>query len=489
MVALLLLIVPLLFASISLLAKAQAKWMTLFSSVITLGIAIIALINYYESSGSLLALNVSWVSSLGIHFNIGIDGISLVLVLLTALLFPFIVGSAFQHNYKNPQSFYALMLLMQFGLMGVFMARDAFLFYIFYELTLILIYFICAFWGGERSIPITIKFFIYTLAGSLLMLVALIYLYFKTPIPHTFDISAFYHLQLSASEQSFIFWAFFLAFAIKIPIFPFHTWQPDTYTVSPAAGTMLLAGLMLKMGIYGLIRFVLPIVPDALAQWGNTAIVLCIIGIIYASLIALRQNNLKTLVAYSSIAHVGLIAAGVLTLTPSGLQGAVIQMFNHGVNVVAMFFIIDLLEINYGTQWMGDFSGVAGMMKKFGVLTIIVLLGSVGLPLTNGFIGEFLLLNGLYQHSPWAAAFAGLTLILGAAYMLRFYRNVFLGEENAATKNGRDIHGNQLWILVPLVLLIIFFGILPNTLLTLSEGSVQQILQSIHQHYNTISTL
>lgn len=443
----------------------------------------------FYGDASKLEMNVPWIPGLGINFHIGLDGLSLLLVFLTALLYPFIIRASInpQSPVRNPKSFYALMMLMQFALIGVFMARDAFLFYVFYELALIPIYFICAFWGGERSIPITLKFFIYTLAGSLFMLIAILYLYFKTPTPHTFDITAFYNLSLTATEQAWLFWGFFLAFAIKIPIWPFHTWQPDTYTVSPAAGTMLLAGIMLKMGIYGLMRFVVPIVPEGIAQWGNFAMILCIIGIIYASLIALRQNDLKRLIAYSSIAHVGLMAAGVLTVNASGLQGAAIQMLNHGINVVAMFFMIDLIEQRYGTRNMNELSGIAAQMKRFSWLFVIVMLGSVGLPLTNGFIGEFLLLNGLYQHNAWYAAAAGLTIIFGAAYMLRLYRNVFLGEKSNFNNESGDVKGWETRILVAFSLLIILIGVYPLPWLELTSNSMQELIQYFSQQATAAS--
>ncbi|HYV95485.1 MAG TPA: NADH-quinone oxidoreductase subunit M [Chitinophagales bacterium] len=483
MYAAIFLIIPLLaLLSILIVDGKNSRQIALFASLAVLAYTIYTLV--FEQTGRVY-LDQDWVPDLGIRFHLEMDGISTILVLLTTLLYPFIIAASLKSSILNPKSFYALMMLMQFGLLGVFMAKDAFLFYVFYELTLVPVYFICAFWGGERSIPITLKFFIYTLAGSLFMLIAILYLYFRTPAPHTFDIESFYHLQLTSTQQAWIFWAFFLAFAVKIPIFPFHTWQPDTYTVSPVAGTMLLAGIMLKMGIYGLIRFVLPIVPEGVAAWGNTAMILCIIGIVYASAIALRQNDLKRLIAYSSIAHVGLIAAGTLAGTSSGVQGAVIQMFNHGVNVVALFFIIDILERRYGTRWMQDLSGVAGQMKRFSWLVIIVLLGSVGLPLTNGFVGEFLLLNGLYNHNAWFAAVAGLTLILGAAYMLRLYRNVFLGEANSVVLRnsieGGDVSGNENWILIPLCILVIAIGVYPNVLLNISQASVDSILQVFHQ--------
>lgn len=481
MLSVILLSIPLLFMFIILLMNENNSRMI---ALIASGAALLfALFNYFNfSSGNTnnLSFDIAWVQSLGIHFNIGIDGISMVLILLTTLLYPFIIASSSYSEIKKPKAFYSLILLMQFGLLGVFMAKDAFLFYVFYEVTLIPVYFICAIWGGERSVPITLKFFIYTLAGSLFMLIAIIYLYFKTPQAHTFDLQTFYHLQLSATEQAWIFWAFFLAFAIKIPVFPFHTWQPATYTVSPVSGTMLLAGIMLKMGIYGIIRFILPITPMAIAEWGNVAIVLCIIGIVYASLIALRQNDLKTLIAYSSISHVGLIAAGVLSVNSSGLQGAMIQMFSHGVNVVAMFFMIDIIERRYGTRWMDNLGCVAGQMKTFSWLFIIVLLGSVGLPLTNGFVGEFLLLNGLYDHNAWYAAVAGLSLILGAAYMLRLYRNVFLGEAKNFEMDGGDISFNEKLILIPLCVLVIVIGVYPSLLLNISQNSVDAVLQIFH---------
>jgi len=445
----------------------------------------------FYGDSSKLQFDVPWISSLGIHFNIGLDGLSLLLVFLTALLYPFIVRASINPNspIRNPKPFYALMMLMQFALIGVFMAKDTFLFYVFYELALIPVYFICALWGGERSIPITLKFFIYTLAGSLFMLIAILYLYFKTPAPHTFEITAFYNLSLSATEQSWIFWGFFLAFAIKIPIWPFHTWQPDTYTVSPVAGTMLLAGIMLKMGIYGLMRFVVPIVPEGIAQWGNFAMILCIIGIIYASLIALRQNDLKRLIAYSSIAHVGLMAAGVLSVNASGLQGAAIQMLNHGINVVAMFFMIDLIEQRYGTRNMSELSGIATQMKKFSWLFVIVMLGSVGLPLTNGFIGEFLLLNGLYQHNALYAAAAGLTIIFGAAYMLRLYRNVFLGEHKNFNNELGDLSGWETRMLVVLCALIIFIGVYPMPWLELTQSSTEQLIQYFTHQAGNVANL
>lgn len=490
MVALALLLLPVITAiMIMIVPPSNSRRLALIGSIISFFITAFAYSRFLQEDIANLSFDVSWASAFGIRFNVGMDGISLILVLLTGILYPVIIASTAKSTVANPKAFYSLIMLMQLGLMGVFMARDAFLFYVFYELTLIPIYFICAIWGGARSIPITLKFFIYTLAGSLLMLIAIIYLYFKTPDTHTFDIQAFYQIALTPAEQGWIFWAFFLAFAVKIPVFPFHSWQPDTYTVSPVAGTMLLAGLMLKMGIYGLIRFVLPLVPLGLEEWIGVAMVLCIIGIVYASLIAWQQQDLKRLLAYSSIAHVGLITAGVLTANVAGLQGAMIQMFNHGINVVGLFFMVDIIERRYGTRWMDQLGGIAGQMKKLGVYFMIVMLGSVGLPLTNGFVGEFMLLLGIYEWSPWAAAFAGLTLILGAVYMFRLYRNVFLGDAKDHKNDAADVAGWEQFILISLCVLVLVIGIFPSVLLEVSLQPVQQILHFIVDHKNGVSGL
>ncbi|MBP6649041.1 MAG: NADH-quinone oxidoreductase subunit M, partial [Bacteroidia bacterium] len=329
-----------LFAGLAILMSGEnAKRIALAAALIEFAISVSITLGFDPTAGTQFVHEFSWVASLGISYKVGLDGISLLLVLLTTFLVPIIILSSFRHNYKNPGLFYALILIMQMALVGVFSALDGFLFYIFWELALIPIYLICLMWGGKDRVRITLKFFIYTLFGSLLMLVALIWLWMKTPAPHSFDIHALYSLNLNATEQSWIFWAFFLAFAIKMPVFPFHTWQPDTYTDSPTPGTMLLSGIMLKMGVYGVLRWLLPIVPDGVHEWGTTAMILSVIGVVYASCIALVQKDFKRLIAYSSIAHVGLISAGIFSLTLQGMEGGVIQMLSHGINVVGLFFI------------------------------------------------------------------------------------------------------------------------------------------------------
>ena len=417
-----------------------------------------------------------WISTLGISFHIGIDGISLPLVLLTNVLIPLIILSGFRKQHTG--SFYALILFMQTGLLLVFTALDAFSFYVGWEIALIPIYFICALWGGSDRIRVNLKFFVYTFLGSIFMLIGIIYLYQQNP-NKDFEWTSFIHLILSESEQRWLFWAFFLAFAIKIPILPFHTWQPDTYTNAPAAGTMLLAGIMLKMGVYGLIRWLIPIAPAGVAAYGSLVFVLCIVGIVYASIIAFQQKDAKRLIAYSSIAHVGLISAGVFAWNTTGLQGAILQMVNHGIIVVGLFFVIDILEDRTGTRLLEGLGGLADRMKKLAAFFLIIIMAGIGLPLTNGFIGEFLLLKGLFQVNIWAMAVAGLTLIFGAVYMLRLFQKTMLGPLELKYADVKDIKGYEVLLLGVVVILIIVIGVYPNALLRLSEASVTRLVQQI----------
>ena len=444
----LLILWPLLAALFVFTVKNEAaKKIAFAAALVECLISLFGLYLYQTQGPSALSLNWPWVASLGIDFNVGMDGISLLLVLLTSCLTPLIILSSFSQTYSSPNAFYGLILLMQMAMTGLFVAQDAFLFYVFWELSLIPIYFICALWGGERRIAITFKFFIYTFFGSLLMLVAIIYLYAQTPGIHTFSIQKMYQLHLSIKEQSLIFLAFFAAFAIKIPIFPLHTWQPDTYTQSPAPATMLLSGIMLKMGLYGLIRW-MPVMPLGLSEWGNVAMVLSVTGIIYASCIALVQKDLKRLIAYVSIAHVGLIAAGIFSNNTQGLQGAIVQMISHGINAFGLFFIVDLIETRTKTRIISHLGGLAVKNKLFTAAFLIILLGSVALPLTNGFVGEFLLLMGVYQYGAWYGAFAGLTIIFGAYYMLKMYQQVMLGEAKENTAAFSPLSGSEKFILI-----------------------------------------
>ncbi|MBI3483011.1 MAG: NADH-quinone oxidoreductase subunit M [Bacteroidetes bacterium] len=453
-----------------------AKYLAFFGSLAVLLVSLIITFQFDKTQGIQFAFDKQWIASIGISFSVGIDGISLLLVLLTTVLMPGIILSALRDESK-PSSFYSLILLMQSALIGVFTARDGFLFYLFWEIALIPVYFICLVWGGENRGRITLKFFIYTLTGSLFMLVALIYLYFKTP-DHTFAIQALYEAgrSLGSNQQTFVFAALFLAFAIKMPVFPFHTWQPDTYTVAPVQGTMLLSGIMLKMGIYGVIRWLIPIVPLAVKEWGMSAIVLSVIGIVYGSCIAIVQKDFKRLIAYSSIAHVGLISAGLLTLTVVGMQGAMIQMLSHGIIVFGLFYIVEIVSERTKTRELSQMGGIRNVAPMLATTFVIIMLGSVALPLTSGFVGEFLLINSLVQYKLWVGTVAGLTIILGAVYMLRTFQKSMLGVPNGITSTLTDLNYHERLVLYPVVILVIVIGVYPGPLLDISEAAVKNLL-------------
>lgn len=464
-----------------------AKYWALAVSLIELVASLVIAGQFVNNDEVQFVINVPWVVSMGLYFAVGIDGISLLLVLLTTVLVPLIVLSSFRNEYRNPSTFYGLILVMQMALIGVFVAQDGLLFYLFWEIALIPIYFICLIWGGEDRGKITLKFFIYTLAGSLFMLVGLVYLYYHTPGSHSFQIQALYEAgrSLSPYQQSLIFWAMFIAFAIKMPVFPFHTWQPDTYTVAPVQGTMLLSGIMLKMGIYGLIRWLIPVVPLGVQEWAPTAIVTSIIGIIYASCIAIVQKDFKRLIAYSSIAHVGLIAAGALTLNPIGIQGAMIQMLSHGIIVFALFYIIEIIFERTKTRTLSSLGGIRNVAPVLATVFVIVMLGSVALPLTSGFVGEFLLINAIFQYQFILGGIAGLTIILGAVYMLRTFQQSMSGEVNHSTQGFADLTIHEKIVLYPVVILIIAMGVYPTPILLISESAVNNLLE-IYSNYSAL---
>ena len=480
MLTLLLILLPIAAAVLTLVTgDRMAKQVALIGGLAELGLAIAVWSQFDPAAGSQFGFKYNWLASAGISFAAGIDGISLILVILTTFLTPLIILSAFGHDYKNSATFYSLILFMEAALIGVFTSTDAFLFYLFFEAALIPVYFLAAVWGGENRAKVTFKFFIYTMFGSLFMLVALVFLYYKTPGTHSSEITAFYNLQLSAQAQGFVFWAFFIAFAIKMPLFPFHTWQPDTYTESPTQATMLLSGIMLKMGVYGLIRLLLPIVPLGVDDWGFFAVILSVIGIIYGSIIAIQQRDMKRLIAYSSFAHVGLMSAGVFSLSENGLQGAMIQMLAHGINVVGLFYIVDLIYSRTKTRYLDQLGGISQTSPQFSIYFMILLLGSVALPLTNGFVGEFLLLSGVFNYNAWLGAIAGLTIILGSVYMLRLYQKSMFGPKSTWAEGFQDLTMNERVVLLPLVIMVFWIGIYPNTFLKISEPAVNQLLQII----------
>jgi len=473
-----LLLLPLVSAFIlAFVNKSQtAKGIALVLSLVQLALTIPFLCAFVSNASVQFEQNYTWIQSLGIHFHIGLDGISLPLVLLTNGLMPLIILGTFSKEFKG--NLYALIAFMQAGLVLVFVALDAFTFYVGWEIALIPIYFICALWGDGDRIKVNLKFFVYTFLGSIFMLVAIIYLQQQTA-SKDFEWTSFVGLQLTDAAQRWVFWAFFLAFAIKIPLFPFHTWQPNTYTNAPTVGTMLLAGIMLKMGVYGLIRWLIPVAPLGVAAYGQLAMILSVIGIVYASIIAIQQKDIKRLIAYSSIAHVGLISAGVFSWNLQGLQGAMIQMINHGISVVGLFYVLDIISTRTGTRSLADLGGLAKRMPNLAVFFLIIVMGAVGLPLTNGFIGEFLLLIGVYQYGFWYAVFAGLTLILGAVYMLRLFQKSMLGPLKEQYASISDIKGHEVVLLSIVAIAIIYIGVTPNGLLGLSEASIQQLIDGV----------
>lgn len=476
-----LILVPLLGClAVYLLPSPWSRALALATGVLNFGITLAAWF-WLDSTGINYALNLPWVSEAGIHFAMSLDGISMLLVLLTNLLAPLIILSSFERRFDSERRYYGLLLMMLTALNGVFMADDGLLFYVFYELALIPIYFICAIWGGEDRIRITLKFFIYTFAGSLCMLLSLLYLYLNTDVQgaHSFLWADLAAVQLAPEAATWVLLGFFLAFAVKMPLFPFHTWQPDTYVSAPTGGAMLLSGIMLKMGLYGSLRWMIPLAPEALHTWTPVFLALAVTGIVYASIIAIKQSDLKRLIAYSSIAHVGLIAAGILAWNKAGLQGGLLQMLNHGINVVGLFFVADVIERRLGTRSLSDLGGIAKSAPGFAVLFMIIMLGAVAVPLTNGFPGEFLLLNSVWNYANWLGAAAGLTIILGAVYMLRAYGLAMFGETNAQTAAFPALQARE-WVVLGLIsALVLLLGFFPQVILQLTDSGVSRILGAV----------
>lgn len=482
MLTLLVLIIPLLGSGVLLLAKNTStetpKNIALITSLIQLIWIGYLTFRFGTQPESYLSVNYAWISELNINFHLGLDGISLLLLGLTGVLIPLIILSTAKHSYEKPTNFYALILLTAAALAGVFLSRDVFLFYFFFEAALVPVYFLAAVWGGKNASKITFKMFVYTIFGSLFMLVALIYLYTKG---QTADIQALTTTAKVLPEltQGLLFWGLFVAFAIKMPIFPLHTWQPDTYTESPTAATMLLSGLLSKMGVYGLIRILLPFSPVGTETFATIGITLAIIGLIYGSIIAIQQDNIKRLVAYSSFAHMGLMAAGVLTGSLDGIQGALLQMVAHGVNAVGLFFIVKIIFDRTGSRSLSTLGGITQKAPALSIYFMIIMLGSVALPLTNGFVGEFLLLKSVFDYNVWLGGIAGLTIIFGAVYMLRLMQRSMFGEMTDTTATFNDVSGTEVAVLLPISALVLVMGVFPNVFLQLTEPAAQAILELI----------
>jgi len=436
-----------------------------------------------------------WIPSIGAKYSLGADGISMFLVMLTTLLGMIAITSSWSAIQQRTKEYYILLLLLQTGMLGVFLSLDFFLFYVFWEVMLVPMYFLIGVWGSERRLYAAIKFFLYTLAGSVIMLLAILALYFNyaKTLPQgaigTFDIPT-----LLAAAQQFpdglkiwLFWGFFFAFAIKVPMFPFHTWLPDAHTEAPTAGSVILAGVLLKMGTYGFLRFSLPLLPadGALrAKIIHVVIALSLISIIYGAVVCLMQKDMKRLVAYSSVSHLGFCTLGIFVLTPQGLAGSVLQQINHGISTGALFLIVGVLYERRHTRLISEFGGLATPMPNFAAIYLIVSLSSLGMPLLNGFIGEFTILQGVFSISKTWAAWASLGIVLGAAYLLWLYQRTMFGPvTHDANKALPDLNLREYAVLLPLVALAFWIGIYPKPFFARIEKPVQRIVQQVNPDF------
>lgn len=431
---------------------------------------------------------VPWIPSFGAEYYLGVDGISLFMVLLTTFTCVLCYLSTWTAVEKNVKEFNIAMLVLQTAMIGVFCALDFVLFYVFWEMMLIPMYLLIGVWGGKRRIYATVKFFVYTMAGSVLMLFAILALYYEYHAAtgvYTFDILKYYSLGMNKTLQLWLFLCFFVAFAIKVPVWPFHTWLPDAHVEAPTAGSVILAGILLKMGTYGFLRFSLPIFPDASisAAWWISGI--AIIGIIYGALVAMAQEDVKKLVAYSSVSHLGFVVLGTFAFNLRGIEGGILQMINHGISTGALFLAVGILYERRHTRDISEYGGITKVMPKFAVVFMIVTLSSIGLPLTNGFIGEFLILLGVFESNVTYAVLASTGVILGAVYMLWMFQRVMFGEvTNEKNKNLPDLNKRELAYMLPLVALVFILGVYPNPVIKRLEPSVKNLVAIVNKAKN-----
>ncbi len=469
------------------------KWAALTISVLTLIVSLHLPAHFVSGQpGFQFAFDTQWISSPNIHYHMGVDGISLWLVLLTTFLVPLSFLIQWDSIHGQPKEFFVLMLLLESAMIGVFVALDLFLFYVFWEATLIPMALIIGMFGHERRVYAAVKFFLYTMVASMFMLIAIIWLYAQTG---SFD---FVRIQQAiqsgsihgyASAATWLFLGFFIAFAVKVPIFPFHTWLPDAHVEAPTAGSVLLAGVLLKMGTYGLLRFNIGLFPDQAhthAWWIN---ILAIIGIVYGALVAMVQPNMKKLVAYSSVSHLGFCVLGIFSLTQAGIDGSVYQMLNHGISTGALFMLLGVLYDRRHTYEIKEYSGLATSMPHYSTLFFFILLSSVGLPLMNGFVGEFLVLSGGFQASKVYGVIATTGVIWSACYMLWLYQRTFYGETNtSANANMRDVNTRERIALWPLAVLAIIMGVASPYWLKSIDGATTQTMQLVHAAENSTNS-
>ncbi|MFO7681609.1 MAG: NADH-quinone oxidoreductase subunit M [Chloroflexota bacterium] len=461
------------------------KQIALWTSVITLLLSVVVLLGYDKSvAGLQMVEHYQWIPALGISYYLGVDGISILMVLLTAFISLIAVGASWTAITDQIKAYYIFMLLLEIGMMGVFLAQDLFLFYVFWEFTLIPMYFLIGIWGGGERVYAAIKFFLYTMAGSLLMLLAILYMGITN---ETFALPELIAgREAFASAQNMLFLGFAIAFAIKVPIFPFHSWLPDAHTQAPTAGSIILAGVLLKMGTYGFIRFNLPLFPQASYDFAPAIAVLAIIGIIYGAIVSFPQKDVKKLVAYSSISHLGFVMLGIFALNEAGLEGAILQGVNHGLSTGALFFLVGVIYEQRHTRMMADFGGLWQVVPLFTALSLVVVLSSMGLPGLNGFVGEFSILLGsmgaesLGSRAWIYTAFAASGVILAAVYLLWMFQNVFMGAlKNEENKKLRDVNGRELAIFIAFLIFIVWIGIQPSPYFDLMDSTVSSLVDNI----------
>ena len=442
------------------------------------------ILNQFDGANGEMQLieRVSWIRFYGIEYFVGVDGISLFLILLTTFLMPVAILASWSVKDKIKEYLF-FMLILETGMLGAFVALDLFLFYVFWEVMLVPMYFLIGVWGGTRRIYAAVKFVLYTMAGSLLMLVAIIYLatrHAQLTQVQTFDLLQLYNLHLPFHEQSWLFLAFALSFAIKVPLFPFHTWLPDAHVEAPTAGSVILAAILLKLGTYGFVRFAIPLFPDAALAAAPIIIMLAVVGIIYGALVAMMQADIKKLVAYSSVSHLGLVMLGLFVFNLQGIQGGLYQMLNHGLSTGALFLLVGMIYDRRHTRMIEDFGGLWKQLPIFSAVLLVVTFSSIGLPGLNGFVGEFLILLGAFNASPpWAAA-AATGVILGAIYMLWMFRRVIFGPlTNPENQKLQDLNGREILILAPVLALIVFMGVYPQPFLSRMKPAVDLTLKRV----------
>lgn len=460
-------------------SETSIKWTALLISLVTF-ILSIPLFSSFDKTDAKMQFTETydWVPSWGIKYALGVDGISVLFVLLSTLLTILCVTVSWKSIKEKTKEFYAALLLIEGSMIGVFCSLDLFLFYIFWEAMLIPMYLLIGVWGGPNRVYAAIKFFLYTLVGSVLMLVGIIVLYINTG--KSFDILQMMTMHYPYNMQLILFWAFFAAFAVKVPMWPVHTWLPDAHTEAPTAGSVILAGILIKMGAYGFLRFSMPLFPEATKAMAPAMMILSVIAIIYGGIICLGQTDLKRLIAYSSVSHMGFITLGIFALNVQGIQGGILQMINHGIVTGALFLCVGIIYDRTHTRQIADYGGVATVLPIYAAFFMVFTLASVGLPGTNGFVGEFLIIVGGFTASKTLGVLAATGIIIGAAYMLWLYQRVFFLETNPKVQGHPDMDMREIMTIVPLIILVLWIGIYPNTFLSFMDASVQNLINRLN---------